>query len=125
MKKLFIVLFLLLVPVHPAIAKAPPISNGLYIDIGNAKIEDAPADAQKAIAAKDYRLLVIKRLSQCMPGISCGQKMVDLSKKYGYRIVKGASDQSSNPTDKEFNDRADAYAAGYNQTILEAVNKDK
>jgi hypothetical protein len=83
------------------------------------KIENATADAQRAVAANDYRLLGVKGFTVEVPGV--GRDAYDLEKRYGVKVIEGTSDAFSVDEDRRLNEDARAYAKRYNELVLSSL----
>jgi hypothetical protein len=91
-------------------------SNTDYAELRGLKIEEAAADARKAAAAKDYRLLAVKGYTIEVPG--AGDDVSKLEKEYGIRVLSGTSDAVRGEEQRRLNANARDYARKYNETIL-------
>jgi hypothetical protein len=90
-----------------------------YSALRELKVENAVADAQRAIAAKDFRLLAVMGFSIEVPG--AGDDVPSLEKEYGTKVIPGTSDAIQGEEHKRLNDNARAYAKKYNEFILSSV----
>jgi TPR repeat protein len=83
------------------------------------KEDDATADAKKAIAAGDFRLVGVYGYSVEVPGAPTDD-WFEVKSKYGIRMIEGTSDTESGPEEEAFNNNARSYARKYNEVILKA-----
>jgi hypothetical protein len=83
------------------------------------KIENARTDAQKAIAAKDYRLHGVRGYAIEVPG--AGTNVSALEQQYGIKVIEGTSDFFRDEEGRRLNENARAYAKKYNETVLSST----
>jgi hypothetical protein len=85
------------------------------------KVESAIADARRAMAKQDFRLLAVWGYTLEVPGTD--RAVAELEANYGIRIVEGTADAFEGAEHRRLNEITRIYAAKYNQTILMDLQK--
>ena len=79
-------------------------------------VQEAEADAKKAVARGDLRLLAVYVLTTEVPGTNLDAMKLPANVKL--RMLEGTSDAIKSSANRLFNENARTYAAKYNRTIL-------
>jgi hypothetical protein len=82
-------------------------------------LANAEADARRAYALKDYRLLAINGFTLEVPGTSD----TDAARsRYGVKIIEGTSDALCSTEQGNLIKKSRAYAEKYNQTMISIMH---
>jgi hypothetical protein len=79
------------------------------------------ADADTAIARRDYRLRGVYGLTLSIPGTEPSMKF-ELEKRYGVNPIEGTSDNRVNQEHSRLIELAHSYASTYNRRITSKSN---
>jgi hypothetical protein len=81
---------------------------------------DPVADAKKAAASNDFRLLAVHGYTWTIPGVSEDKKF-EYEGKYGLRMIEGTSDVVMGPEHERLIRAATQYAKRYNSQVLDSA----
>jgi hypothetical protein len=95
-------------------ARGEPAPRSLYDLMSSLKVEDAAADARRAMARGDARLATVVSSGRAAPGAPGDQVPAGLA----YRDIDPTSDMIGSDEHGALKDRAARYAAVYNAVVL-------
>ena len=99
-------------------APSPELSGAEPIDVNYA---DAKAEANFAIQKQDYHLLALNNKALSIPGIDLNNHdLAELEQQCGLKILTNSNDEMSADDELALSKKLFAYAAQYNQLVLQA-----